>query len=213
MSWERKPRFKKKGKEFDDRTYPDVMVDLETMGTDTDTQVLSIGAVRFRLDTVDDVTSIEDNNRSYYARLDLEDQQSKGRTVSASTKEWWSKQSAEARQVFEEDPEGTESALIRFIGFCSGAKRIWGNGNMFDNAIMRDIFKDFSLEYPVGYTGDLDVRTLTRLWNLLKNKVSNYKRPTIKLNDDVAHNALADARRQVIQCQIMFRDLKGNKYE
>lgn len=206
---------KKKKREFDDRTYPDVMVDLETMGTHTSAQVLSIGAVRYRLDTLDDTRTIMDPDRAFYARLDLEDQAAKGRTTSPDTLEWWSDQSAEARSVFAEDPEDVNSTLKRFIKFCGGGRRIWGNGNMFDNAIMRSICEDYKLEYPVGYWNDLDVRTLTRLWNLICNKVSKGKRPTIKLGEE--HNALDDARRQVLQCQLMFKDLsntqRGSKYE
>ena len=206
---------KSKKRDFYDRTYPDVMVDLETMGTETDAQVLSIGAVRYRLDTVDDIRTIMDPDRCFYARLDLEDQESKGRTVSADTLEWWADQSDEARSVFAEDPEDVRSVLKRFIKFCSGGRRIWGNGNMFDNAIMRSICKNYGLKYPVGYWNDLDVRTLTRLWNLLVNKVSKGKRPTIELGEE--HNALDDARRQVIQCQHMYRDLsnniRGSRYE
>jgi hypothetical protein len=202
---------KKKKRAFDDRTYPDVMVDLETMGTDTDTQILSIGAVRFRLDTRDDVTSILDDDRAYYTRLDLEDQERKGRTKSSSTVEWWEAQSAEARAVFEEEPESPVRALKGFIRFCKGARRIWGNGNMFDNAIIRSACNTYDLEYPVGYWNDLDVRTLTRLWNLLSNVGSNKKRPEIKLGAE--HNALDDARRQVLQCQLMFDELRGSKYQ
>jgi hypothetical protein len=192
------------------------MVDLETMGTETNTKVLSIGAVRFRLDTRDDLETIMGEERSFYARLDLEEQGLKGRTESADTTEWWSRQSAEARAVFEEEPEGTVRALKRFTRFCRGAKRIWGNGNMFDNAIVRSLYEDFGMEYPMdidrdyGFTADLDVRTLTRLWNLLVNVGSNKKRPTIDLG--VAHNALDDARAQVLQCQIMFSQMKGSKY-
>ena len=143
-----------KKREFDDRTYPDVMVDLETMGTETDTQVLSIGAVRFRLDTVDDIRTIMDPDRSFYARLDLEDQGSKGRTTSADTLKWWASQSRKARAVFAEDPEDVEGTLKRFIKFCKGARRIWGNGNMFDNAIMRSICKDYDLNirWAIGTT-------------------------------------------------------------
>ena len=206
---------RKKKREFDDRTYPDVMVDLETMGTETDAQVLSIGAVRFRLDTRDDVTSINDEERCFYARLDLADQADKGRTTTDSTLEWWESQSDEARQVFEEEPEDAANALKRFLKFCKGGKRIWGNGNMFDNAIVRDLCKTYDLEYPVSYWNDLDVRTLTRLWNLLCNLGSNNKRPTFVVGEE--HNALDDAKRQVLQVQKMYQELyngiNGSKYE
>jgi len=203
-------RNRKKKAEFDERNYPDVMVDLETLGTDASAQVLSIGAVRFRLDTVDDIQSILDEERNFYARLDENDQASKGRSCDASTVEWWANQSDGARQVFEEDREATAIALKRFLKFCKGAKRIWGNGNMFDNAIVRSLCRDYNLEYPVPYHRDLDVRTLTYLWNSLTNWGSKGKRPTIELGEE--HNALDDARRQVLQCQIMFNELRGSKY-
>lgn len=202
----------KKGKknEFDSRTYPDVMVDLETLSTETDAVVLSIGAVRFRLDTRDDVESIMDPDRSFYARLDISDQENEGRDIDPDTLEWWESQSAEARAVFDEAPESTVRALKRFVKFCSGCTAIWGNGNMFDNAIVRSLCQDFNVEYPVEYWKDLDVRTLTKLWNKIKNVGSNKKRPQIDLG--TAHNALDDARTQVLQCQIMFDELRGSKY-
>lgn len=205
------PRLNKKKKaEFNERNYPDVMVDLETLGTDTDTQVLSIGAVRFRLDTLDDIESILDEDRNFYVRLDEDDQASKGRSSDPATIEWWNKQSAGARSVFDEEREDTTRALKRFLKFCKGAKRIWGNGNMFDNAIVRDLCSDYDLKYPVPFYRDLDVRTLTYLWNLVTNWVSNGKRPTIQLGEE--HNALDDARRQVLQCQLMYNDVRGSKY-
>lgn len=201
---------KRKKREFDDRTYPDIMVDLETLGTEPDTQIISIGAVRFRLDTRDDVESILGEGRSFYARLDTEEQSAKGRSTTADTLEWWESQSDEARAVFEEEPEGVLLALKRFLRFCKGGRRLWGNGNMFDNTIIRDILKSYDLDHPVYFSNDLDVRTLKRLWNLIKHKGSNIDRPTIKMGEE--HNALDDARRQVLQCQTMFSELKGSKY-
>ena len=206
---------KTKKREFDDRTYPDIMVDLETLSTETDAVVLSIGAVRFRLDTRDDTESIMEEDRSFYARLDTAEQEDEGRDIDPDTLAWWDAQSDEAREVFQEEPEGTVHALKRFLKFCKGARRIWGNGNMFDNAIVRSLCQDFNVDYPVPYWNDLDVRTLTRLWNLLGNQGSNSKRPTINLGEE--HNALDDARRQVLQVQIMYQKLynlmNGSKYE
>ena len=202
---------KKKKEEFNDRVYGDIMVDLETLSTETDAQVVSIGAVRFRLDTVDDVDSIMEKGRSFYSRLCIQEQEDTGRHVDPSTIEWWSNQSKAARAVFEEPEEDVGTALDRFTKFCRGAKRIWGNGNMFDNAIVRNLYDDFGRRYPVDYWQDLDVRTLTYLWNSVTNWVSKGKRPTIVLGEE--HNALDDARRQVIQCQLMMKDIKGSKYE
>jgi hypothetical protein len=205
MGWTRRE------KEFNERTYNDVMVDLETLSTDTDAVVLSIGAVRFRTDVVDDPITIRNPDRSFYARLDTVEQEENGRDVNPDTMEWWDKQSSAARAVFNEKPEPVAKVLAAFTEFCMGAKRIWGNGNMFDNAIMRDLYQDYDAEYPVNYWQDLDVRTVTYMWNFLTNWRSKGKRPEIIVGEE--HNALDDARRQVIQVQRMINELKGSKYE
>jgi len=70
-------------KQLSDRTNTDIMANVETLGTTGNAQVLSIGAVRFRLGLRDDAESLEGEHRSFYARLDTEDQGRKGRTTSA----------------------------------------------------------------------------------------------------------------------------------
>lgn len=201
-----------KFRDFLNKAYPDVMVDLETLDTEVmdSPQVISIGAVRFRLDVMDDEETIADEGRLFYARLNLAEQEENGRSASDDTIDWWSKQSSEAREVFFEEEEDVLRALTRFKDFCKGSKYLWGNGNMFDNTIMRDLHDDYGMQYPVRFWEDLDMRTLKRTWNLICNAVSNKKLPT---NEGVAHNALDDAKIQVLQCQKMFQDLKGSKYE
>lgn len=213
MGWERVPKVKKKRKmnDFDQKSYPDVMVDLETMGTETDTQVISIGAVRFRMGSQDDVETIMEPDRAFYARCNLYDQAIRGRTENPETAAWWADQSDAARAVFDEEEEDVAHVLKSFTRFCKGASRIWGNGNMFDNAIVRSLYTTYGQDYPVGYWKDLDVRTLTYLWNFLTNWQSKGKRPEVTLGEE--HNALDDARRQVVQVQIMMNQLKGSKYE
>lgn len=210
--WERiKKKKVKRDVKFDEKSYPDVMVDLETMGTESGTQVISLGAVRFRMGSMDDVRTIMAPARAFYARLGLDEQGDRGRTVNADTAAWWENQSDAARAVFDEEEEDVAHVLKSFSRFCKGSKRIWGNGNMFDNAIVRDLYNDYGQDYPVGYWQDLDVRTITYLWNFLTNWKSKGKRPTIVLGEE--HNALDDARRQVLQVQTMMNELKGSKYE
>jgi hypothetical protein len=212
MGWTRK---NKKAIEFAEafngKNYPDVMVDLETLGTDTDCIVISIGAVRFRMGVRDDIKTITQPPRSFYARLDDEEQRQRGRSETPDTLDWWDRQSDEARAVLDVEGEPVASVLSRFSEFCTGAKRVWGNGNMFDNAIMRDLYDDYGREYPVEFWKDLDVRTLTWLWNFLTDWKSKGKRPSFKIGEE--HNALDDARRQVLQVQTMLTELKGSKYE
>lgn len=197
--------------DFSNKNYPDVMVDIETLGTDTDCVVLSIGAVRFRMGVRDSVQTINDTRRSFYARLDDVSQGQHLRSTSPDTLDWWHKQTAKARQVLDDEGEPVPDVLKRFTRFCKGAKRIWGNGNMFDNAILRSLYDDYDQDYPVEYWKDLDMRTLTWLWNFLTNWKSKGKRPSFTLGEE--HNALDDAKRQVLQVQTMLMELKGSKYE
>ena len=194
---------------MDDRVYGDVMLDIETLGTGIHSLVVSIGAVRFRLDSTDDLDTIRDDARSFYAVLDTEDQRYRGRVDDPDTLAWWTKQSDEARQVLTDPSEDTAGALERFSEFCRGVKRIWGNGNTFDNAIIRDLYRTYEQDYPVDFWADLDMRTLKYLWNKLTNWRSKNE-PKIRIGEH--HNALDDARSQVLQIQQMYRELKGTKY-
>ena len=190
--------------------YSDVVVDLETLGTGDDAQVVSIGAVRIRLDGRDDLETIREPARCFYRVLDRVDQMRRGRSINADTQEWWDSQSEEAREVFDEPGEDPTVVLEDFAEYCGGAKRMWGNGNMFDNAILRSLFNDYEMEYPFKFWSDLDMRTLTYLWNKLTGWVSKGKRPDIHVG--VAHNALDDAQTEALQMQKMYQDLEDKTY-
>jgi len=188
--------------------YGDLMLDLETLDTETTSAIVSIGATKFRLDTTDDLNTILEDERNFYAILDTDDQLARGATRSEDTDKWWSEQSAEAQAVLYAEAEDSYNGLKRFLEFCKGIKRIWGNGNMFDNAIVRNACKNYDLEYPVFFSNDLDMRTFKYVWNLLTHWKSNVKH----LRVGTTHNALHDAQSQVLQMQQMYKELKGSKY-
>ncbi len=203
MTWQRN----KRKKEAVDHVYTDVVVDLETCGTAQDTQILSIGAVRFHPFTRDDADSISESDRCFYARLDEDQQELDGRSADGDTMRWWASQTKAARGVFKEEREEVTSALHRFVDFCKGAKRIWGNGNMFDNTILRDICSQYGVEYPVRYNKDLDLRTVMWMWR----KLIPHKDPFAKPEDndiDYTHNALDDAKAEALGLQQMIQEFK-----
>lgn len=71
-------------------TYTDMMLDLETLGTDPGCPILSIGAVLFNSHT-------GEMGPTFHQHLDIQDQLDKGAVPSASTLLWWLGQGAEAR--------------------------------------------------------------------------------------------------------------------
>lgn len=198
-------------KKSTDKVYHDVMLDIETLGTDTNAVVLSIGAVKFRLDTRDNQDTLDDESRSFYAVLDIEDQTRRGRKSDPNTIEWWQTQSRKARSVFNEEGEEVQGVVAALGSFLKNVRRVWGNGNMFDNAIVQSLFDDYDEDYPVHYTGDLDLRTLTYIFNSIKKAIKRTVRPSVKFKGTV-HNALDDAKRQVMEAQSMFSFLQGPKY-
>lgn len=212
MVWTRKQDLGKKlTRAFSRKVYPDVMLDIETLGTKQNCVVISLGAVRFRMGVQDDTTTIMEPNRNFYARLDTDDQVLHGRTIDEDTMAWWKRKSQKARAVFDETGEPVHSVLRRFTLFCTDAKRMWGNGNMFDNATIRSLYDDYNQDYPVPYWKDLDMRTLSWLWNFITDWRSKGKLPKIDLG--TIHAADDDARRQVLSVQTMLTELKGSKYE
>ena len=67
-----------------------VMLDTETLGTTADAVIMSIGAVKFDLDS----TAISDGG--FYASITVESNLSLGRRIQEDTLIWWMNQGADA---------------------------------------------------------------------------------------------------------------------
>lgn len=185
-----------------------IMLDIETLDTKTTAVVPSIGAVEF-------YPSLCLQTHQYKCKAiqlnmhDIEDQIAKGRTTSFSTIKWWMKQSKEAiNSTFEPSRSViTEEALESFAEFCLKKNNIWigeakdvyiwGNGNMFDNAIIRSMFDTYGMSYPVPFRNDFDLRTFR--W-LLKDIEANVA------DAGISHNAVDDA---IFQANSVMATLKN----
>ena len=159
-----------------------LMIDLETLGTDPDAPVISIGAVFFDKNGL---------GRDYQINLDIDQQLKDGRKMTASTFKWWLEQSGAAQKVFKENFSETKNALTDFskwitsYGFSSKVCP-WGNGSGFDITIMEHIFKQYGVFVPWKFWNIRDLRTFAEY-------VYNGKDMIL---DGVAHNALDDAKHQ-----------------
>ena len=74
-----------------------LMIDLETLGTLADSVVLSVGAVKFDLDS-DAV-----DERGFYGSVSIDSNLEAGRRIEEDTLLWWLKQPVAAQAVFFED--------------------------------------------------------------------------------------------------------------
>lgn len=177
----------------------DLMIDLETLGTDPDCPVIAIGAVFF------DESGLKDE---FYEVLNVEEQIDGGRRVTGSTIKWWMSQSDAAKRVFKDGARETMDALDRFVTFCKrypqkGLKP-WGNGSTFDISIMDDLFKDADIPSPWLYYNVRDLRTF---------KEDVYDGKDLP-REGTHHNALDDAKHQariVIEGRRRIKNLKEGK--
>ena len=123
-------------------SYTDLMVDIETLGLQTDAVVLSIGAVAFDRNVLDDFHSFDiDGSRYFYNTLEIQPQLDKGRTVTASTLEFWKKQP--------EMPERKAGLLTVFAAFNVWLYKnfqqrdfcVWAKGPDFDIVILENLYR------------------------------------------------------------------------
>jgi len=155
-----------------------IMLDLETMGTHSNSAIVSIGAVEFDKDL-----GVVDR---FYKNIDIQSCLDKGLEVSGSTITWWMKRSEEARNSICKNIIPLKDALKEFKTWIGkGNMQIWGNGAAFDNAILKNAYLKFKVDNPWPYHSDRCYRTIVCSFN------------QIELNrKGVFHNALDDAETQ-----------------
>jgi len=170
-----------------------IMIDLETLGTQPGSIILSIGAVRF--DLTHGITG------EFYTNIDVEDSQRHGLTLTASTVVWWMTQSDEARKALASAKRPLRDALERFTKWARPEDfrnapimfpidELWGNGSDFDNALLASAYKAAGLGVPWSYRANRCYRTM---WSMFPEVP--FEKPA------TAHNALEDARAQAIHLQ------------
>ena len=167
-----------------------IMLDLETLGTDSQSVILSVGAVYFDKESIGD---------SFYRVLSVADQEKAGRTKSMDTITWWAQQSTEARKIFTEPQTPVYQVLGEFDTFARAYDPelcMWGNGADFDCVLWGSLYASFALKKPWSYSRNRCFRTL-------KNLFVPYGMPS---RQGTHHNALDDA---VYQAKCAQQYLKG----
>ena len=76
--------------------------------------------------------------------------------------------------------------------FCKRGAKVWGNSPSFDLVTLENAAKEVGMRFPIPYYAENDYRTLTDLVYGSDSK----PRPT----ENIAHDALADARFQARVC-------------
>lgn len=182
-----------------------VMIDLETMGTNPDAAIISIGAVAFDVDT-------RTIGEKFYRTIDLKSSVASGGKMDPDTVIWWMRQSEEAKEVFKtiygDPPNQLTDVLHDFTSFLdrqSGIKYryIWGCGAAFDNTILAETYRRCGLKVPWSFWNDRCYRTIKAFY------------PDIPIaRSGTYHNALDDAEAQakhLIRMMNPIIDSEGDK--
>lgn len=174
-----------------------IVLDLETLSTQPNALVLSIGATA--LDRLGNSVS----NGDFYVVL-KQAEQGAVRHISQSTIDWWEKQSLEAQQEAFKPTKCTcyvEDALDAFTDWIESITdpkqvQIWGNGSSFDNVILGSLYDAWHKERPWKFWNDRDMRTLLELHPHAKD---------VGPFDGIKHHALHDARHEAKQLAVVLK--------
>ncbi|QLH62764.1 3'-5' exonuclease [Serratia symbiotica] len=185
-----------------------LMIDLETLGTDSTAPIASIGAVFFE-------PSTGCTGGRFYVRVDFASDMALGAKPDGYAMKWWLKQSSEARAELVNDealPVGRAlSQLCQFIKDNqqpAGKKhlRVWGNGASFDCVILRAAYARVGITPPWDWWRDLDVRTVVEMGRGL-----GYDQKYNLIFKGVQHTALDDALHQVAYVSEIWQRLTADK--
>jgi hypothetical protein len=138
----------------------EAMIDIETLDVKPSSVVLSIGAQFFTQELG------PEGFASFYTVLELQEQLEVGRTVSASTLEWWMRQDPRSRDAaflatnYGPGKASVVTALYELRAYLSGADVIWAKPPSFDCVILQSLGEAFGVEMLEGFRDWRDVRTI-----------------------------------------------------
>lgn len=137
-----------------DATTDRVMIDIETLGTAPGAPILSIGAIEFGPNGLDE---------TFYEVIDLQSCLDKGLdNIDADTFEWWLTQSEEAQAVLTGGDHLT-GVLRRFSRFMNDVDEVWASPTAFDCTHIEHAYRTIDTSAPWKYNERRDCKLLSTL--------------------------------------------------
>lgn len=163
----------------------DLMLDLETLGTQVNAPVVAVGACFFDIKT-------GEIGKTFDAAIDVSQALRFGR-MSGDTLKWWLSQGDEARQKVvrgRSDPAKVYHSFCDFVSSGGSNVRPWGNGSSFDISML-----EFSMARVIEKTPPWD------FWNVRDCRTIKHLATDLNLSapperKGVHHTALDDAIHQ-----------------
>ena len=169
-----------------------LMVDIETLGVTIDAAIVAIGAVVFDPRN----TTYEDE---YQITISQASNRREGRIVDEDTVIWWSQQSKEAQAAVFDGPHKSLNVAIddftRWINKLNPTcTRVWAKSPDFDCAILKHACQHMAVIWPFKFWEARCCRTA------MEFAYPEGDFPHIEV-DGPRHDALSDAKRQVLEIQ------------
>ena len=168
-----------------------IMIDIETLGTQPGSVLLSISAIRFDIET-------GQYSDTFYEKISLNDCLKKGLKIDGDTLKWWAKQD---KNVFIDQLSGGEK-LSKVLGslskFITKMDYVWGNSNRFDLGHIEFCYQLLNQSIPWRFSKERDVRTLVSFAPYIKEEM--------EFKGD-KHNPIDDCKHQIRYCYEIWKKL------
>jgi len=185
--------------------YQHAMADIESLSLNKGRAlILSFGVVLFNIQDNDTFEDLVAPGRCFYTALEIEQQIASGRKIDGGTILWWLEQNKAAQMSLVNSPRyDVGQAMDDFIDWIKerGPGQIWGNGNEFDISNLESLCDDYGRNWPFGFRNNHSLRTL----RLLAGSPAYPANP----KGFIAHDALDDAKKQVLDAQRYWRIING----
>ena len=169
-----------------------IMLDLETLSTQSDAVILTMGAIKF------DPFTQTPSTGDFYLRINVDEQAALGRHIDDGTINWWGTQPADVRDeaLSDENRVTLDDFTNQLNKFLVGAGDIWCQGPVFDIVILESLYKQLGKPVPWQYWQIRDSRTLFGV----------HGDPRVKGKAGL-HNALEDCKSQAGAVQQVYKNL------
>lgn len=179
--------------------YPDVMVDIETTGTQPDqTAIIQLAAVRFNLETKEVDPKV----------FDMAMRMPPTRYWDESTREWWSKMPTVLDGIWSrmQDPKAVMQAFSDWVVRANPTEhRLWAKPISFEWPFLQGYFREFEVMNPFHFRTSNDLNTFIRARHF-PEAPPNYEK-TLPFQGD-EHNALHDVLHQI---KVLFAAYEATK--
>lgn len=186
----------------------DIMVDIEALGTNSDSTIIQTSAIAFNIitgehiDFFDECANITKN---------------KEMRVTGSTIEWWLKTNPTLLlDIINRQDQDSVSVITKFYNWMKTLQKgyslyLWGNGILFDNNMIREQLKLIDYSYPIFYRNDRDVRTIVDLACAKIGVSEEDFKKSFENGDLVTHDGLDDCKLQIEYVSYCYNLLIGSK--